>query len=472
MEKLNRLLEVIADISAGKHSNDIMELAGPEVSEPVRTIAEGIGLMMVKVEAREYHLETLIKQLEEVNQQVRRNTIATVAAMAKALAARDAYTEGHAERVSRISRLIAAEMGLTEKETELVELAGLLHDIGKIGFPDVLFLPHAGDNRKEIIREITRHPITGAEILKDLDFLGSALSFIRHHHERPDGRGYPDQLKGADIPIGAKIIAVADAFDAITTDRPYQKAKTFPEALAILKGGAGTKWDSECVAAFERVLPEIPPSPETERAPIERLICLWGHHHSDILLEPGPPGGARMRWLKPGVNFSKYRRLILEPVVFFFAPDSDYKGMDPRELKKLADAFKLELVESLKKQYPIVKAPGPDVARIRFAITDLRQNRPVLENTTPEGPITHDKVGLKKQTYTSWPGSGVTAAELIVFDSTTQKVVAAAKDDKTIGLKEKFTKWGSAEDAFKYWADRLMAFLDLARGEKGQSYPL
>lgn len=467
MKELNRLLEVIADISAGQYSNDVMELTGPEVSEPVRTIAEGIGLMMVKVEAREYHLETLIKQLEEVNQQVRLNTIATVAAMAKALAARDAYTEGHAERVSQISRLIATEMSLTENETELVELAGLLHDIGKIGFPDVLFLPHEGDNPKEMVREITRHPITGAEILKDLDFLGSALSFIRYHHERPDGRGYPDHLKGADIPVGARIIAVADAFDAITTDRPYQRAKTFPEALAILKGGAGTKWDSECVAAFERVLPEIPPASETARAPTERLMCLWDHHHSDILLEPGPPGGARMRWLKPGVDFSKYHRLILDPVVFFFAPDSEYKGMDPQELKKLADAFKQELVESLKRGYPIAKAPGPDVVRIRFAITDLRQNRPVVGSIPLEGPIALGRGNLKKQTYTSWSGSGVTAAELIVFDSMTQEVVAAAKDDKAIGLKEKFTKWGSAEDAFKYWADRLRAFLDLARSEKG-----
>jgi hypothetical protein len=174
-----------------------------------------------------------------------------------------------------------------------------------------------------------------------------------------------------------------------------------------------------------------------------------------------------MRWFKPGVDFSKYHRLILEPVVFFFAPDSEYKGMDPRELKKLADAFKLELVETLKKRYPIVKTPGPDVGRIRFAITDLRQNRPVLGNIPPEGAITHCNVDLKKQTYTSWSGSGVTAAELIVFDSMTQEVVAAAKDDKAIGLKEKFTRWGSAEDAFKYWADRLRAFLDLARSQKG-----
>jgi putative nucleotidyltransferase with HDIG domain len=466
LKDLNRLLEIIADIAAGRHSSDVMDLTGPDAAGPVRTIAEAMGLMMVKVEAREYHLEMLNKQLEEMNQQIRRNTIATVSTIAKTLAARDAYTEGHAERVSRVAGLIAAEMGMTEGETELVELAGLLHDIGKIGFPDCLFLPHEGDSPKEIVREITRHPTTGAEILKDLEFLGSALSYIRFHHERPDGRGYPNHLKDADIPLGAKIIAVADAFDAITTDRPYQKARTFHQALGILKEGAGTKWDSGCVAAFECSLPKIPSHAGTARAPRERLLCLWDHRQPDISLEPGPPGGARMLWLKPGVDFSKYHRLMLDPVVFFFAPDSEYKGMDPQELKGLADAFKQQLVESLKKIYPIVATPGSDVARIRFAITDLRQNRPVLSDVTSEGPNSPGNDELKKRNYISWAGSGATSAELMMFDSVSQNVVAAAKDERPIGLKEKFTKWGSAEDAFKYWADRLRLFLDQAHGVK------
>jgi putative nucleotidyltransferase with HDIG domain len=135
----------------------------------------------------EMTMETMSKQVREANRQIRRNIIATVSTMAKALAARDAYTEGHAERVSQISGLIAAEIGMSNEDAKLVQVAGLLHDIGKIGFPDYLFLPHDGNTPKEIIREITRHPTTGAEILKDLDFLGPALSYIRYHHERPDG---------------------------------------------------------------------------------------------------------------------------------------------------------------------------------------------------------------------------------------------------------------------------------------------
>jgi hypothetical protein len=466
LKELNRLLEIIADIAAGRYSSDVMELTGPGAAEPVRTVAEAMGLMMVKVEAREYHLGLLVKQLEEMNQQVRRNAIATVSAMAKALAARDAYTVGHAERVGQISGLIAAEMDTTEEETELVELAGMLHDIGKIGFPDYLFLPHEGDNPKEIVQEITRHPTTGAEILKDLDFLGSALSYIRWHHERPDGCGYPDRLKGADIPLGAKIIAVADAFDAITTDRPYQKARTYDEALSILKDGGGTKWDAECVAALERILPKIPLHEDTAAASQERLLCLRGYGQPEITLEPGPPGGAKMRWLKPGVDFSKYHRLMLDPVVFFFAPDSEYKGMDPQELKGLADAFKRRLVDTLKKEYPIVTSPAPDVARLRFAITDLRQSRPGLSGIATDDPVGFGKKSRQKRAALSWSGSGATAGELLIFDSMTQDVIAADKDRRTIGQKEKFTKWGSAEDAFQFWAERLRLFMDKVHGRK------
>ncbi len=256
MKELNHLLEVIEEIAAGRYSNDVMELTRPEVPEPVRSIAEAMGLMMVKVEAREYRLELLIQELRELNEQIRRNAVGTVSAMAGALAARDKYTEGHAERVGTIAGLIAEEMGLSCQEVDLIRVAGRLHDIGKIGFSDRLFLPHEKKNPDDVVREITRHPETGAEILKNLDFLGDALSFIRCHHERPDGRGYPRHLKDPDIPLGAKIIAVADGYDAMTTDRPYQKGKTAEEALAILQQFAGSKWDPACVSAFERALPK------------------------------------------------------------------------------------------------------------------------------------------------------------------------------------------------------------------------
>jgi putative nucleotidyltransferase with HDIG domain len=463
--RLNRLLEVIAEIANGRNSTEILALTGPETCEPVRSIAEAIGLMMVKIEAREHQLAALVEQLEAANQQIRENIIAAVTTMAKALATRDAYTEGHAERVSQLAGLVAAEMGLSAEDVKRVALAGLLHDIGKIGFPDSLFLPHEGKNSAEIVKEITRHPVTGAEILKNLGFLGEAVAYIRHHHERPDGRGYPDGLKGNAIPLGARIIAVADAFDAITTDRPYQKGRTFPEAAAILKEGAATKWDRECVAAFERIIPKIPSHAVAVKAPRGRLLSLPEERQAGILLEPGPPGGAKLRWLKPGIDFTAYKRLMLDRVVFFFDADSAYKGMDPAELKQLADGFHRRIADALAGAYPVVKTPAPDVARLRFVITDLKQNRPILEDITSFLPGGGNQPVFSEGAKRSWGGSGATQAELVILDAMTYEVIAAAVDEKTTSLKEKFTKWATAEDAFKFWADRLRAFFDQVHAE-------
>jgi len=251
---IERLLEIIEEVAAGKYSNDIMELTRDDQPESVRAIAEAMGLMMVKVEAREYRLELMIQELEELNEKIRQSTVNTVSAMAHALAARDAYTEGHAARVADLAVQIARQMGLNDQEVEYVRLGGILHDIGKIRFSDRLFNPHDAKNPPDVVKEILSHPTTGVEILHDLDFLGPALDYIHCHHERPDGKGYPRHLKEVEIPLGAKILAVADAFDAMTTDRPYQKGKNPEVALGILKKHAGTKWDKKCVAAFEAVI--------------------------------------------------------------------------------------------------------------------------------------------------------------------------------------------------------------------------
>lgn len=249
-----KLLHIIQEIAKGNYSDEIMSLTSPETPEPIRTIAEAMGMMMVKVEAREYQLELMIEELQKLNQQIKDNTIATVSTMANALAARDTYTEGHADRVANYSKQIAQHMDLPEDEIEYIYLGGLLHDVGKIGFPDELFLPHNKKNPPEIIRKIVKHPETGADILHHLDFLGPALEYVHCHHERPDGKGYPRKLKGDEIPLGAQIIAVADAFDAITTDRPYQKGASVIEAIEILRSGKDTVWNSAAVNAFCTIL--------------------------------------------------------------------------------------------------------------------------------------------------------------------------------------------------------------------------
>lgn len=258
MQPLEQLLLIIEDIANGKYSDDIMPLTTDDNPETVRRIAEAMGLMMVRVEAREYHLEQLVEELHQLNDAIRRNTINVVSSLANAIAARDMYTEGHTYRTSELAAGIARYLEMDEQDVEFVRLAGILHDIGKIAFPDSLFKPHEYEDfnalPSNMKKAILMHPATGAEILKDLDFLGPALEYVHCHHERPDGNGYPRGLHADEIPLGAKILAVADSYDAMTTDRPYQKGMTKEQALAILQKRAGNNWDPKCVMALEQVL--------------------------------------------------------------------------------------------------------------------------------------------------------------------------------------------------------------------------
>jgi hypothetical protein len=186
-------------------------------------------------------------------------------------------------------------------------------------------------------------------------------------------------------------------------------------------------------------------------------------------LQPGPEGGAKERWLKPGVDFSKYNKVILEHVVFFFADDSQYKGIDSSELHQLAEQFDLATVNALKGSYPIVTEPGPDVMRIRIAITDLKQSTPavgVLSTLTMVTPIGLGLNLAKKGGTSSWSGSGATSAEFLAFDSMSNQVIVAARDQRSAGFTERYTKWGSAEEAFKFWAERIKTLMDETHGVK------
>lgn len=247
----SKLLEIIQQIAEGHYSNDIMSLTQDNVPDRVRTIAEAMAFMMVKVEAREFRLQQLVDELKLMNEKIRKNTIATVTAMAQALAARDTYTEGHASRVGELSHLIALRLGLSREEAEYVRLGGALHDIGKIGFPDILFNDHDPKLPPALVKQINRHPSIGVKILEPLDFLGPAIDYVYAHHERLDGRGYPRGLKGEEIPLGAQIVSVADIYDAVTSDRPYQETKTPEQAISLLLELAGKRIKMEVVRALE-----------------------------------------------------------------------------------------------------------------------------------------------------------------------------------------------------------------------------
>jgi len=187
-------------------------------------------------------------------------------------------------------------------------------------------------------------------------------------------------------------------------------------------------------------------------------------------LQPGPEGGAKERWLKPGVNFAKYKKVILEHVVFFFDEASESKAIDTSELSELAEKCDLALVNALQGSYPIVTEPGPDVVRIRFAITDLKPSKPavgVLTTVTMVNPVGLGVNLVKRGATGSWSGSGATTAEVLAMDSMTNDVIAAAKDSRSAGFTGRYTKWGSVEEAFKYWGERLKVFMNEVRDVKG-----
>jgi len=170
-------------------------------------------------------------------------------------------------------------------------------------------------------------------------------------------------------------------------------------------------------------------------------------------LKPGAKGQAQSRWIKEGVDFSKYNKFMVDYVVFALAPNSQYKGINADEMKQLADEASLVLVNAIKEKYEVVSEPGPDVARVRFAIVDLEQSRPVLSAVTTVIPVGLGISLIKKGATGEWAGGGLTKGEAMVLDSQTNEVIAAGYDDYAAGFTERFSKWGSLDDAFKHWGE-------------------
>ncbi len=211
---------------------------------------------------REAQLERYAADLREVfqaerrhAQELRRSYRATVRALANAVEARDAYTGKHAERVAAYGMAIARAARLDIADSSEIEFGFLLHDVGKLAVPDAILFKAAGLTEREFAI-MSRHPMLGWEILGDIEFLGEAKEVVRHHHERFDGRGYPDGLQGEAIPIAARVFAVADALDALTTDRPYRAAASFAEAREEIRRGSGTQFDPAIVAAYDTLADE------------------------------------------------------------------------------------------------------------------------------------------------------------------------------------------------------------------------
>jgi HD-GYP domain-containing protein (c-di-GMP phosphodiesterase class II) len=241
------------------------------ISQPIQDLAQGARRLAGGDYATRVHVKTrnevgvlaeafnqmgaeIQRSIEEIRQAARTNKelfMGAIRMLATAIDEKDPYTRGHSERVAFYSAVIAKHMGMNEDEIEKVHLSGILHDVGKIGIEDKILRKAAAltDDEYEIMKQ---HPRKGEHILAQVPTLKALAGDGLMHHENVDGSGYPDGLKGEQIPLLGRIVSVADAFDAMTTDRPYSKAMTFEAALARLRFLAGKKFDSTCVDGIER----------------------------------------------------------------------------------------------------------------------------------------------------------------------------------------------------------------------------
>jgi diguanylate cyclase (GGDEF)-like protein/putative nucleotidyltransferase with HDIG domain len=198
-------------------------------------------------------IQTQNVSLEHANRLLKERSTAAMESLSATVDARDAYTAGHSRRVQELALAIGRELDLSQAELELLGHAALFHDIGKLGMPDSILLKPSSLTEEEWTI-MASHAVEGASIINRLGFLSDAVPAIRHHHERFDGRGYPDGLAGDDIPLGARIIHVADAFDSMLTTRVYRPARPAREALDELRRHAGSQFCPRCVGAFEAIV--------------------------------------------------------------------------------------------------------------------------------------------------------------------------------------------------------------------------
>jgi len=199
----------------------------------------------------------LTDDLRLVNAQLERTGLSFASALVATLDARDRYTAGHSAAVAVYARDIAVRLGLSDEEQQLAHLCGLVHDIGKVGLPPGL-LEKSGPLTLDERRQMEEHPSVGERILANVENYNDIARIVRHHHERVDGNGYPDCLVGDDIPLISRILTVADAYDAMTSDRPYREAMPSRVARLRIAQAVGTQFDTTVVAAFEAILASAP----------------------------------------------------------------------------------------------------------------------------------------------------------------------------------------------------------------------
>ncbi|MFA5338165.1 MAG: HD domain-containing phosphohydrolase [Candidatus Omnitrophota bacterium] len=236
---LIRLVEKAVSIAKKRGGGRLATLNGKEVEEPSEGTQENI--------------DNLKQKLSKIEKRMHQTFLESIYAFAKTIEAKDFYTGEHCEHMVSLAVSIGKKLNLSEKEMEDLKHAAMLHDLGKIGIPDEILLKKGKltDSEYDIIR---KHPQIGAEIIRHIHFLKDVAPIVLYHHERFDGFGYCSGLKGKEIPLGARIIAIADVYQALTSDRPYRKAYSKEEALKIITEGSGTQFDPEIVKVFFEII--------------------------------------------------------------------------------------------------------------------------------------------------------------------------------------------------------------------------
>jgi putative nucleotidyltransferase with HDIG domain len=240
------------------------------LTEVIMSVDRALEKRSLVIANREYH-EQLEQKVDEQTAEIRNTFLGAVKALAEALEAKDPYTNGHSKRVTEISITLAREMGVGEELMDRIRLAGMVHDIGKIGIPEEIL--HKPERlTKDEYELIKSHSAIGEKILRPVIKDQEVLQIVRCHHEMYGGGGYPEGLEKSDIPLGARIMAVADAYDAMTSNRPYRQALPTDRAKAILVANRGGQFDPEIVDIFMRCedkMPFCPLSAAPEMQPAE-----------------------------------------------------------------------------------------------------------------------------------------------------------------------------------------------------------
>ena len=245
-------LELLEEVRARRPSLPVILVTGAgtyqNLSQAVTRGADGLVIKPFSHKDLQNAVAIALERARRSEHDVRERLLAPTlaAALANAIEARDGELQGHCERLGELAVRVATQMGLDPVAVEHVRLGALLHDVGKIGIPDRVLLKNGAltDAEQELMR---KHPLIGDELLNPLDFLPDVRAIVRHHHERWDGAGYPDGLAGEDIPLGARIVGVADAVEAMSAPRPYRAPLGHSALVEELRKGRGTQWDARAV---------------------------------------------------------------------------------------------------------------------------------------------------------------------------------------------------------------------------------